>query len=97
MAVATVITLELNRRKQKIMPFVAPILYSAAILPGLSRIQLNQHWASDILAGGFMGVFAGYKVVTYSHDHPNNWFDRKLLHVTVSQGADGQFQLGFSP
>jgi len=97
MAVATVITLELHRRKQSITPIVAPILYSAAILPGLSRIQLNQHWASDILAGGFMGVFAGYKVVTYSHDHPNNWFDRKLLHVTVSQGADGRFQLGFSP
>ena len=97
MAVATVITLELHRRKQSITPIVAPLLYSAAILPGLSRIQLNQHWASDILAGGFMGVFAGYKVVTYSHDHPNNWFDRKLLHVTVSQGADGRFQLGFSP
>jgi len=97
MAVATVITLELHRRNQSITPILAPILYSAAILPGLARIQLNQHWASDILAGGFMGVFVGYKVTTYSHDHPNNWFDRKLLHVSVSQGADGRFQLGFSP
>jgi membrane-associated phospholipid phosphatase len=97
MAVATVITLELHRRNQSITPLLAPILYSAAILPGLSRIELDQHWASDILAGAFMGVFAGYKVVTYSHDHPNNWFDRKLLHVTVSQGADGRFQVGFSP
>jgi membrane-associated phospholipid phosphatase len=97
MAVATVITVELNRRKQSITPFVAPLLYSAAILPGLSRIQLNQHWASDILAGGFMGVFVGYKVTTYSHEHPNNWFDRKLLHVTVSQGEDGRFRVGFSP
>ena len=97
MAVATVITVELHRRKQSITPILAPILYSAAILPGLSRIQLNQHWASDIFAGAFMGVFAGYKVTTYSHDHPNNWFDRKLLHVTVSQGPDGRFQMGFSP
>ncbi|HEX7978808.1 MAG TPA: phosphatase PAP2 family protein [Gemmatimonadaceae bacterium] len=97
MAVATVITLELHRRNQRITPILAPILYSAAILPGLARIQLNQHWASDILAGAFMGVFTGYKVTTYSHDHPNNWFDRKLLHVTVSQGADGRFQVGFSP
>ena len=53
------------------------MLFSAAILPGLSRIQLDQHWASDILAGAFMGVFAGYKVTTYSHDHPDNWFDRQ--------------------
>ena len=95
MAVATVITLELNRRKQTLTPLIAPVLFSAAILPGLSRIQLNQHWASDILAGAFMGVFTGYKVTTYSHDHPNNWFDRKLLHVTVSQAADGRFVVGF--
>ena len=95
MAVATVLTVELHRRDQSLTPVLVPILYSAAILPGLSRIQLDQHWASDILAGAFMGVFAGYKVTTYSHDHPNNWFDRKLLHVTVSQGPDGSFQLGF--
>jgi membrane-associated phospholipid phosphatase len=97
MAVATVITVELHRRHQSITPILAPVLFSAAMLPGLSRIQLNQHWASDIFAGAFMGVFTGYKVTTYSHDHPNNWFDRKLLHVTVSQGPDGRFQMGFSP
>jgi membrane-associated phospholipid phosphatase len=97
MAVATVITVELHRRHQSITPILAPVLFSAAILPGLSRIQLNQHWASDILAGAFMGVFTGYKVTTYSHDHPNNWFDRKLLHVSVTQGVDGRFQVGFSP
>ena len=97
MAVATVITLELHRRKQSITPIVAPLLYSAAILPGLSRIQLDQHWASDIFAGAFMGIFAGYKVTKYSHDNPTNWFDRKLLSVSVSQGADGSLMVGISP
>ena len=97
MAVATVLTMEVHRRKPGATPLVAPLLYAAATLPGLARIQLNQHWASDIFAGAFMGVFTGYKVTTYSHDHPNNWFDRKLLHVTVSQGEDGRFQIGFSP
>ena len=97
MAVATVITLELHRRHQKLTPLIAPVLLSAAILPGLSRIQLDQHWASDILAGAFMGVFTAYKVTTYSHDHPRNWFDRKLLKVSVTQAADGRFQVGFSP
>ena len=66
------------------------------LLPGLSRIQLDQHWASDIFAGAFMGIFAGYKVTKYSHDNPNNWFDRKLLKMTVSQAPDGRMMVGFS-
>jgi membrane-associated phospholipid phosphatase len=97
MAVATVLTMELHRRKQKVTPFVAPVLFAAAILPGLSRIELDQHWASDIAAGAFMGVFTGYKVTTYSHDHPHNWFDRHLLNVSVTQAEDGRLQVGFSP
>jgi membrane-associated phospholipid phosphatase len=96
MAVATVLAMETHRRRPKATPYVAPVLFAAGILPGLSRIQLDQHWASDILAGAFMGVFAGYKVTKYSHDHPDNWFDRKLLKMTVSQGSDGRMLVGFS-
>jgi membrane-associated phospholipid phosphatase len=97
MAVATVLTMELHDRHQKVTPFVAPILFAAAALPGLARIQLNQHWASDILAGAFMGVFAGYKVTSYSHGHPGNWFDRKLLDVSVSRAEDGRLLVGVRP
>ena len=96
MAVATVLTMETHRRHPSATPFVAPVLFAAGLLPGLSRIQLNQHWASDIFAGAFMGIFAGYKVTKYSHDHPDNWFDRKLLKMTVTQGADGRMVVGFS-
>ena len=97
LAVATVLTMELNRRRPRATPFVAPVLFAAGILPGLARIQLDQHWATDILSGAFMGVFAGYKVTKYSHDHPNNRFDRVLLDVTVSRAPNGQFVVGFSP
>jgi membrane-associated phospholipid phosphatase len=97
MAVATVLTMETHRRHPGATPFVAPVLIAAGLLPGLARIQLNQHWASDIFAGAFMGVFAGYKVTKYSHDHPRNWFDRKLLEVNVSQAPNGQVMVGFSP
>jgi membrane-associated phospholipid phosphatase len=97
MAVATVISMELHERHQTVTPFVAPVLFAAAALPGLASIQLNQHWASDILAGAFMGVFSGYKVTRYSHDHPRNWFDRKLLDVSLSRGADGRFLVGVNP
>ena len=97
MAVATVLAMETHRRNPRATPFVAPVLFAAGILPGIARIQLDQHWASDILSGAFMGAFAGYKVVKYSHDHPNNRFDRVLLGATVKQAPNGQLMLGFSP
>lgn len=97
MAVATVLTMETHRRHPRATPYVAPLFFAAGILPGLSRIQLNQHWASDILAGAFMGVFSGYKVTKYSHDNPTNWFDRKLLSVSVSRAPGGGMMVGVSP
>lgn len=97
MAVATVLTMETHRRHPGATPFVAPLLFGAGLLPGLARIQLNQHWASDIFAGAFMGVLAGYKVTKYSHDHPRNWFDRKLLKVSVAQGERGELVVGIDP
>jgi membrane-associated phospholipid phosphatase len=60
------------------------------------RIQLDQHWASDVAAGAFMGVFTGYKVVSYSHAHPNNFFDRNLLKFSVVPTPHGT-ALTFSP
>ena len=45
---------------------------------GLSALP-GQHWASDILAGAFMGTLASVKAVDYSHAHPNNWMDRNLI------------------
>ena len=97
MAVATALTLETHRRNPGATPFVAPVLMTAGLLPGLARIQLDQHWASDILAGAFMGVFAAYKVTKYSHDHPRNRFDRVLLKASVTQAENGQVLVGFSP
>jgi membrane-associated phospholipid phosphatase len=96
MAVATVLTMELHRRHSGATPYVAPILFAAGLLPGLVRVQLDQHWASDVAAGAFMGVFAGYKVVSYSHAHPHNWFDRTLLRVNVAPSVTGGANVGFS-
>ncbi|HEV7992701.1 MAG TPA: phosphatase PAP2 family protein [Gemmatimonadaceae bacterium] len=96
MAVATVLTMETHRRHPGATPFVAPVLFAAGLLPGLARIDLNQHWASDIAAGAFMGVFAGYKVTKYSHDHPGNRFDRVLLHAMVMPGPNGAPMVGFN-
>lgn len=97
MAVATVLVMETQRRNPDAVKFVAPLAFGAGMLPGLARIQLDQHWASDVVAGAFMGIFAGYKVVSYSHDHPDNWFDRVLLGATVMPDANGRVLVMWSP
>jgi hypothetical protein len=40
---------------------------------------LNQHWASDIVAGAFVGQLLGDRVVTYAHSHRRSRLDRVLL------------------
>jgi membrane-associated phospholipid phosphatase len=41
--------------------WVGAISYSLATYVGLSRMQMQEHWASDVLAGGIMGtVIANY-------------------------------------
>jgi membrane-associated phospholipid phosphatase len=92
-AVATVYTLETHRRAPKATWIVAPVAYAIAAGPGLARLYNGQHWASDILAGAFMGTFAGAKIVRYNHDvAPNNRVNRFFLgarNVQVGVGDGG--------
>lgn len=77
-AVASAIVEETRLQDPHALWAVAPVAYAFALTPGLSRLYLGQHWASDIFAGACMGTFAGLKAVDYSHAHPNNWLDRNL-------------------
>ena len=96
MAVATVLSMEINRRNPDATPYVAPVLFAAGMLPGLARIRLDQHWSSDVLAGAFMGVLSGYKVVNYSHGHPDNKFDKLFLAASVAPDPRGGMAVGFN-
>ena len=96
MAVATVLTMEINRRNPDATPYVAPLLFAAGALPGLARIRLDQHWSSDIAFGAFVGILSGYKVVNYSHGHPGNRFDRLFLSASVTPTANGDVGLAFN-
>jgi membrane-associated phospholipid phosphatase len=78
-AVAAVLAAETKRRAPGAFWYVAPVVYGLALTPGLSRMYLGQHWASDVFAGAFLGTFAGLKIVSYTHDHPNNRVDRFLI------------------
>lgn len=89
-AVATVYTLETKRRAPGAVWIVGPVAYALAAGPGLARVYNGQHWASDILAGAFMGTLAGAKVVRYNHDvKPHNRINKFFL-------GEKNVQLGLS-
>lgn len=89
-AAATALVEETRIRNPSAVKFVAPVLYGLAMTPGLSRMYLGQHWASDIFAGAFLGTFAAMKVVRYSHTHPGNRFQDFFVP------SDGLQRVGFA-
>jgi membrane-associated phospholipid phosphatase len=101
-AVATVYTLETQRRNPGAVWIVGPIAYAIAAGPGVARLYNGQHWASDILAGAFLGTMAGAKVVRYNHDvAPHNRVNRFFLGARNVQvglgdgGASARFSASF--
>jgi len=70
---------EVQRRNAGATWAVAVPAYALALTPGLSRMYLGQHWASDILAGAFLGTFYGWRIVNYSHEHPTTPVDKLFL------------------
>ena len=69
--------------------YAAPLLYGFAMIPGLTRMYLNQHWASDVVAGAFIGQFIGHRVVHYAHTHQRTKLDRALLATSVTPNGFG--------
>jgi membrane-associated phospholipid phosphatase len=98
-AVATVYTLETQRRASGATWIVGPIAYAIAAGPALARLYEGQHWASDILAGAFLGTLAGAKIVRYNHDvNPDNRINKFFLgakNVELGIGA-GSFSARYS-
>lgn len=76
---ASGVTEEVHERAPGATWYVAPVLYVAAAGPGIARMYLGQHWASDVFAGAFMGTLLGYRVVRYAHSHKRSKLDRVLL------------------
>lgn len=87
-AVAAVLSGEARSRWPAQHKWIAPLAYGIAATPGLARMHLNQHWASDVLMGAFFGIVAGQKVVKYNHTvNPGNKVDRFFLGAG---GVDAQ-------
>jgi membrane-associated phospholipid phosphatase len=78
-AAASAIVAEVKQRNPGATWIVGVPAYALALTPGLSRMYLGQHWASDIFAGAFMGTFYGWRVVNYAHSNPTTPVDRLFL------------------
>jgi len=86
-AAASVLVAETRRRDRGAVWLVAPVAYGLALTPGLARMYLGQHWASDVFAGAFMGTFAGWRAVDYSYAHERTPVDRLFLGKAKPQLA----------
>jgi hypothetical protein len=80
---------EIQLRNPDATKYAAPLLYGFAMIPGLTRMYLNQHWASDVVAGAFIGQFIGHRVVHYAHTHKRTKLDRALLATSVTPNGFG--------
>ena len=89
-AAAAAVVSEASRWRPESVWYVAPIMYGGATIAGLSRMYDNKHWASDVIVGAAIGVFAGQKVVRYHHQsNPDNRLDRWLLSGSLRRDGRG--------
>jgi len=95
-AAATAVSAEIHERNPNASWWVTPAAYTVAMIPGLTRMYLNQHWASDVVAGAFVGSLIGNRVVHYAHTHQRNKLDRFLLGTTLAPDGHGGMELGVS-
>jgi membrane-associated phospholipid phosphatase len=98
-AAASALVAETHERAPGATWFVAVPAYALALTPGLSRMYLGQHWASDVVSGAILGTFYGWRIVGYSHSHPTTFVDRIFLgtvqHLQVGANDNGT-TLGWS-
>jgi membrane-associated phospholipid phosphatase len=90
-AAAAVVSGEVAQRWPDARWYVSPLLYGLAATPGLSRMYMNQHWATDVLMGAFIGVVAGQKVVRFNHTtSPRNKVNRFFLGNNAGVTSTGE-------
>jgi hypothetical protein len=91
-AAAAAVVNETSRWWPSMTWVIGPMMYGGAGLVGVSRMYNNKHWASDVMMGAAIGVFAGNKVVRYHHrTNPGNKFDQWLLGASLQPAPGGGF------
>jgi len=75
-ATATSLVDEIRLRNPSAARYAAPPLYAAALIPGFTRLYLDQHWASDVAVGAVLGSLAANVVVRRAHDRTEDVLSR---------------------
>jgi len=94
-ATAASLVEEVRHRRPDAVKYAAPALYAAATIPGLTRLYLDQHWASDVVAGSVLGWYLGSRVTRYAHGR-RLWIDRVLLGVSAMPAPAGGLRIAWS-
>ena len=92
-AAAAALVGEIRLRRPSAVKVAAPLLYTAALVPPMTRLYLDQHWMSDIVAGAFLGTLLGSRVVSYAHSHRRTRLDEALLAVGAMPDGFGGVML----
>gem|GEM_PF-252836 len=80
-AIATVLASEYKNN-----PWVPPVAYGIATLTGLSRLNDNKHWASDVFFGGALGYFISKTLLKL---HSNKKGRHYTIYPRISKNETG--------
>lgn len=78
-AAASALTAEVSRHNAKAGRVVGVVAYGGAGLVGVARMYSAEHWASDVVLGGALGIMIGRRIVDHAHSGDPNSLDRFLL------------------
>jgi membrane-associated phospholipid phosphatase len=95
-AAAAAVTSTANRWWPQSTWYIAPAMYGGATLAGMSRMYNNKHWASDVVVGAAIGMFAGMKIVRYHDSDRDNWIDKTFLSISLPIDERGAGSPSFS-
>lgn len=89
-ATAAAVTAETHRHSKGTAWVVGPVAYALASAPGLARMYVDKHWASDVVMGAALGAVSGWATVRYHHHRPGNRLDKVFLgRPSPVAAADG--------
>lgn len=78
---ALFVIIALHYKKNKWVGIACAI---GAILVGISRIYLFQHFMKDVLLGGIIGIAVGYLIhwiFSFRNDQPDFWLNKRFLRA----------------